>query len=70
MVMDTKAEQERKRKIALADQAASDAFRKVEPLIVQTGANASSAGNAASSSGVVSITSSGSASSPKSADIV
>jgi hypothetical protein len=35
--MDSKAEKERKLKIALADQAASDAFRKVEPLIQSAG---------------------------------
>ena len=33
MAMDTKEEEEPKRKLQLADQAASDAFRKVEPLI-------------------------------------
>ena len=55
MVMDTKVEQERKRKIALADQAASDAFRKVEPLIVQkhnggAGAGSGSGGGTAGGS--------------------
>ena len=39
--MDMKEETERKRKIALADQAASDAFRKVEPLIGTTASSGS-----------------------------
>lgn len=37
LAMDSKEETERKKKIALADQAASDAFRKVEPLITNPG---------------------------------
>eukprot|EP00553_Chaetoceros_curvisetus_P007251 CAMPEP_0204617098 /NCGR_PEP_ID=MMETSP0717-20131115/4161_1 /ASSEMBLY_ACC=CAM_ASM_000666 /TAXON_ID=230516 /ORGANISM="Chaetoceros curvisetus" /LENGTH=94 /DNA_ID=CAMNT_0051630519 /DNA_START=95 /DNA_END=379 /DNA_ORIENTATION=- len=35
--MDEKDEQERKKKIILADAAASDAFQKVEPLIKKNG---------------------------------
>ena len=46
--MDMKEETERKRKIALADQAASDAFRKVEPLI-----GTSSSGSGSNSVSVV-----------------
>ena len=35
--LDTKEEKQRKKKIELADKAASDAFRKVEPLIKKSG---------------------------------
>ena len=49
---DTKDETERKKKLAMADEAASNAFRKVEPLITSSSsANiASSSTNIASSS--------------------
>mmetsp|Transcript_26419 Transcript_26419/g.32591 ORF Transcript_26419/g.32591 Transcript_26419/m.32591 type:complete len:112 (+) Transcript_26419:96-431(+) len=36
MALDDQQENDRKKKIALADQAASDAFRKVEPLITSS----------------------------------
>ncbi len=51
LALDGKEDAERKRKIALADQAASAAYRKVEPLIttaLSSGTNAS-AGSASSS---------------------
>jgi len=51
MLMDTKAEKERKKKIALADQAASDAFRKVEPLIVQKNGNVNGNSNGSAGAG-------------------
>ena len=40
--LDTKEEIRRKKKIELADKAASDAFRKVEPLIKTAGSRPSS----------------------------
>ena len=51
--LDSKEEMERKRKIALTDQAASDAFRKVEPLITNGGVASGAGGKPISISAVV-----------------